>query len=376
MLLIIFHSAMPFVSFGWEVKNEVHSEGLSSLIIWMHQWRLPLLFFISGVGVSLSLRRRSVAAFFGERLVRLFVPLVFAMFFTIPLQVYFERVQRGLYHGSYTEFYPSVWEMVPYPEGSLTWSHMWFVVYLFVFTILLLPLFALSKFSIFKRGQQFFDRVFRFPVAVMAPASIFIAWYFLLYIEWPEQGSLLDDWFVFVSSITYYFLGFFLRGVGAFWDTCERHRRVFFYIFLASALALCWNFYVPVQLPKAQDSRLYVYGILDGIQIWSIILCAIGYGKRYLNRDWKGLKYLTEAVYPFYILHQTIIVGVAFYVVQWPLPIIVKLLFIVVVCFISLGLIYHFFIRPFQIPRVLFGLHRRSKAKLGVFSESADTRSL
>ena len=112
LLLIFFHCAMPFVNYGWEIKNKETSAGLTRLIWWLHQWRLPLLFFISGVGIHFSLKKRSVIQFTGERFVRLFIPLLFAMFFTIPLQVYFEWVQTGKIKLSYLEFYPSVWELV------------------------------------------------------------------------------------------------------------------------------------------------------------------------------------------------------------------------------------------------------------------------
>ncbi len=94
-LLIFFHCAMPLVIFNWEIKNHVTSTGLSRLIWWLHQWRLPLLFFISGAGIHYSLKRRSVLLFAGERFVRLFIPLLFAMFFTIPLQVYFEKCKKA-----------------------------------------------------------------------------------------------------------------------------------------------------------------------------------------------------------------------------------------------------------------------------------------
>ncbi len=114
-LLILFHCTMPFITFGWEIKNKEQSLLLSRMIIWLHQWRLPLLFFIAGVGANFSLKKRSSLSFLGERFVRLFIPLLFAMFFTIPMQVYFEWLQEGKYSGSYFEFYPSVWDMVPYP---------------------------------------------------------------------------------------------------------------------------------------------------------------------------------------------------------------------------------------------------------------------
>ena len=123
-VLIFFHCAMPFVIFGWEVKNPETSLGLSRFVWWLHQWRLPLLFFISGVGIHFSLKRRSIISFAAERFVRLFIPLAFAMLFTIPFQVYFEWMQTRKINMPYAEFYPSVWEFVPYPKGLLTWSHM------------------------------------------------------------------------------------------------------------------------------------------------------------------------------------------------------------------------------------------------------------
>ena len=105
LLLIFFHSTMPFVNYNWEVKNEQKSELLMSFVLWFHQWRLPLLFFISGVGIYFSLKTRNILNFILERFKRLFIPLVFAMLFTIPIQVYVEYLQKGRITGSYFEFY-------------------------------------------------------------------------------------------------------------------------------------------------------------------------------------------------------------------------------------------------------------------------------
>ncbi|MBL7855883.1 MAG: acyltransferase family protein [Cyclobacteriaceae bacterium] len=363
LLLIFFHCSMPFVSFNWEIKNPEHSVFLDRLIIWLHQWRLPLLFFISGVGVSFSLRKRSVLTFFGERVVRLFIPLLFAMFFTIPSQVYFEWLQKGKAEEGYWNFYPSVWDMVPYPEGSLTWSHMWFVVYLFVFTILLLPVFALFKVKFINALRQKTDSFFTSPVFNLLPAALFMVYYFWLYVRWPEQGSLLDDWFVFTSSITFYFLGFYLADLPSFWATCQQYRRYFLITSLVCASVLFWKYYWPVKLPRQQDTSLYVYGILDGLHIWAIILTVIGYARQYLNFSNRWLSYLNPAVYPFYILHQTVIVAFGYYIVQWNSPILLKLIALIAVCFITIFSLYHFLIRPFVVTRILFGLKARQSAK-------------
>jgi glucans biosynthesis protein C len=364
MVLIFFHCSMPFVSFGWEIKNSEHSLFLDRLIIWLHQWRLPLLFFISGVGVNYSLRRRSVGSFFGERVIRLFIPLLFAMFFLTPIQVYYEWLQEGKITMSYWNFYPSVYEMIPYPEGTLTWSHMWFVVYLFVFTILLLPVFAIFKVKAIQKLKGKLKTAFTYPITSLLLVAPFVYYYFTLYLRWPEQGSLLDDWFVFNSSITFYFLGFFLGDLSSFWETCEKYRSLFLIIASTCAIILFVKFYWNVALPKQQDIDLYIYGLVDALQIWSIILTVIGFARKYLNFSNRYLTYLTAAVYPFYILHQTVIVAAGFYVTQWNFPILVKLIILLIFCFASIFALYHFIIRPFIVPRVLFGLKPKEKKKV------------
>ncbi|WP_425290791.1 acyltransferase family protein [Spirosoma linguale] len=356
MILILFHCSMPFVQFGWEVKNAEHSIFLDRLIIWLHQWRLPLLFFIAGVGVSFSLRKRSVLSFMGERVIRLFIPLLFSMFFVIPIQVYVERLQKKEINESYWSFYPSVWDLVPYPEGTLTWSHLWFVVYLFVFTILLVPIFALFKIKALQRWKQRLDPVFAHPIANLSLALPFILHYFAFYIRWPIQGSLLDDWFLFNSSITFYFLGYFLADLSSFWNTCETYRNYFLAVAVLCVIILFWKYYWTVALPTQQNDALYLYGFFDGLHIWAIILTVIGFARRYLNFSNPALAYLTTAVYPFYILHQTIIVASGYYVVQWSSPIWVKLLVLIIICFILLFGLYHFLIRPFVFTRILYGL--------------------
>ncbi len=177
---------MPFVTYGWEIKDKTQSIGRSRLIWWLHQWRLPLLFFISGVGIHFSLAKRSVVAFAGERIVRLFIPLLFAMFFTIPSQAYFEWLQEGKINISYWQFYPSVWDMVPYPDGSLTWSDMWFVVYLFVFCMLLIPVFAIFKIPYLKNLKVKLANILATPLGVSLLSIPLALLYSALFIEYPE----------------------------------------------------------------------------------------------------------------------------------------------------------------------------------------------
>nr|WP_299382122.1 acyltransferase family protein [Allomuricauda sp.] len=361
--LILFHCAVPFVEhYTWEINNQETSPWITRVIWWLHQWRLPLLFFIAGVGVRFSLKKRSVPAFMGERFVRLFVPLAFAIFFITPFQVYFEWLQKGRIEEGFLDFYPTVYEIVPYPDGAFTWSHMWFVAYLFVFTILLLPIFSMSKVKWFKGWVPFLSALFASPITHLVLALPFVGYFYWLYIDWPEQGSLISDWYVFVSSITFYLLGFLLGSLQNFWNNCLTYRKLFLRIAVVLAIVLMWTYFWNWEANKpSEQDQIYTFGLFNAFHIWTIILACIGYTMKYLNFENKYLSYLNTAVYPFYIMHQAVIVASGYYVLQWEAPIFIKLFLLIVICLATIGLLYHFVIRNTMITRVLFGMKWRKK---------------
>lgn len=369
-LLIFFHCAMPFTVFGWEIKDTDQSVGLSRLIWWLHQWRLPLLFFAAGVGTHFSLRKRSIGSFAGERTTRLLIPVIFAMLFTIPFQVYFEWRQEGKISGSYTAFYPRVWQFVPYPDGALTWSHLWFVVYLYVYSMLLLPIFGLFKI----RGLQFLKSRFvewlGRPFVVVWLALPLIGYYFSLFIRYPEQLNLVDDWFVFVFSLTLFVYGYLLGGSERFWAGCERYR----YYWLGGAVVCIallyygywWNLAAP---GKRHPAGYRGYGVLNAVHVWLWILAAFGFARKHLNKDSRFLRFMNTAVYPFYILHQTVIVAAGYYIVQWRVGWGVKFLLLAAITFAAIYSVYRWLIRPFMLPRLLFGVKLRETHKKTHLSE-------
>jgi hypothetical protein len=360
LLLIVFHASLPFTVFPWEVKDQDQSAALSSVIWWLHQWRLPLLFFISGAGIHFSLQRRTLLQFMGERTVRLFVPLLFAMFFTIPVQVYVEFLQKGRFHGSYAAFYPEVWKMVPYPDGALTWSHMWFVVYLIAFLLLLSPLRALFR---WKRMQQWKEKGSSFLAHPLSTAALVLPQFFLQYtlsLRYPETGGLIGDWFVFFFSMTLLLYGYFLGGSQRFWGNCERYRTIYLVISITATITLFAEYWWPLRLPQVEDGRFLVYAALDAVCIWSTILFVCGFAARYLNRDSPLRRYLNEAVFPFYILHQTVIVAIGYGIVQTGFPIWIKLPALATLSFIVILILYDGLIRKTQVTRLLFGMKRKA----------------
>ena len=357
-ILIFYHSGMFFVPWDFHIKNNVVVEGLTYPMLFFNQWRLSLLFFISGVGISFALKSRSGWRFAGERTRRLFIPIIFGMLVVVPPQIYFERVLHHQFVGSYAQFYPSVFNFVPYPAGSFSWHHLWFVVYLWVFSLVGIPIFLALRSA---AGQRFLQPFYRFmlhPVRIYAIAIPFMLLFWSLDRISPTTHNLTHDWLNLLNSFLLVICGFMLGQSPDYWAMLEKYRKTFLWTMLIFGTL----FFVVVEmdvLPLNKDQYFIAKGIITRINAFAVIMCIGGYAKRYLNYSNAGLQYANEAVYPFYILHQTILIAIGFYMADlawaWPL----KLLILMAGTFLGSLAIYHFLIRPFNLMRLLFGLKQK-----------------
>jgi glucan biosynthesis protein C len=146
--VFLFHIGMIFNTWGWHVKNDQQFGGLlQGIMSFLHYWRMPLLFLISGAGTYFALGKRTSAQYLTERFKRLFIPLVVGVFTLVPVQVYIERASS---YTSLLDFYPHMFEGI-YPEGNFSWHHLWFIVYLFVIALLISPFLGMLRSARFVR---------------------------------------------------------------------------------------------------------------------------------------------------------------------------------------------------------------------------------
>lgn len=365
--VLFFHSAMAFVSeWEWHIKNKETSNLLLEFNHWLSRFRMPLLFFISGAVAYFMLKNKSGLSFVGLRFRRLFIPLLFGMLVIVPPQVYFERVSQG-YQGSYLSFYSKVFEFEPYPKGNFSWHHLWFILYLFIYDVLFTPVF---KWTFSARGQKAMQKLHGLGkgawVYVLTIPGIVI--YTSLRLRFPGTGDLIHDWCNIFYWLQFLLVGFFCIANPVFMDSIERNRRLSFTIAILSLVFINyirWDDHEPwdVIANWRSDWRTYAFLALTPIMAWSWVLTGVGYGKRYLNKPHKVLDYVNQAVYPFYILHQTVIVILVYYVIQTTDTILMKYLFILLVTFVLSMSIYHLLIRPFAVMRFLFGMKPKGKVK-------------
>jgi glucans biosynthesis protein C len=351
-LLIFYHTGMFFVSWGWHVKNAELATWMELPMIWVNRWRMPLLFLISGMSVFFLLKKRSIGSFVGNRFTRLFIPLVFGMLVIVPPQIYFERLSQGATFG-YLEFWGTVFQIKPYPEGNLSWHHLWYLPYIFAYSLLGLPIWLGFKTD---RGQKFIARLAFWaqkPLVLFVPV---ILWHWLanFFIDFPTTHNFTQDWENHFHSFSLFILGFVLAAHAGFRQSFENHRKLSLGLALGLGVVLTFGFW----LPDYRISPLIeaVYELLNTTYSWAALCTIFGYAAHYLNQPSPLLTYCNRAVYPFYILHQSVIICLAYPMTHWGMWPIGKFGLIVLGTFGVCYLLYELLIRRVGIFRLLFGV--------------------
>ncbi len=356
-LLIFYHVGMFFVPWGWHLKNNVIYDWLRWPMSFLNQWRLPILFVISGMGTYYALGKRSMGKFMWERFLRLGIPLVVGMILIVPPQVYLERLVDGTFTGSYWKYFTTIAFDGIYPEGNYSWHHLWFLPYLLVFSWILAPLFVYLR----KHNTRFIDWVKRLIQRTWGIYIFVIPLYFaesLVEPFFPITHALINDWFNFIFSIILFFYGFVLIATGdVFWQTIAKikYKALILGIIGFSGQVIIWLFF--------EDGYVihFTEALLKVVNLWSWILVLFAYAARYLNKPSKGLAYANRAVYPFYILHQTITVGIAYFLMDLSWGFLPKAIILVAGTFGISWLIYDLIILRIPLLHPLFGLKGKNK---------------
>jgi len=175
--------------------------------------------------------------------------------------------------------------------------------------------------------------------------------------HWPDTRNLVADWYNFAFYLTCLLYGFGLAVDGSGWAAMERHRWGYLALGVASFSLIYWGWHAPgTGFLETSAAGVLTFSFFKCLNIWSWVLCFIGFGRRYLQRSNAFLRYTNQAVYPFYILHQTVLLLLAYYVVRWPTGIGGKYVVLVAGTFAGTVLLYDLVVRRVAFLRPLFGL--------------------
>ncbi|WP_114240607.1 acyltransferase family protein [Dyella sp. C9] len=357
-VLFFFHTGMIFVGWGWHVVNSQTIPGLQWPMDIAHRLRMPLLFVIAGAGMWFALQRRTAGMLLKERTIKLLLPFVAGMFIIVPPQIYCERLLRGQWQGGYLEFYATrVLQFSPYPSGDFGWHHLWFILYLYVYVLLLLPAMLWWR----RRGKPVSPGTWLCLLGI--PLGINEA---LLKHAYPESHNLVSDWYIFNHYLLLTAYGYFMASMPGIWRWLADFRTWSLGAGLVSFALLISLFNAGV---IEHDSIADAVGA--NIFTWLWMMVFLGYGYRYLSFVNPLLAWAREASYPFYILHQTVIVVIGYYVIQYAWAPWTKYFVILVLSMVACLALYEGCVRRFALLRLLFGMKpEASRLRLGPVAEA------
>ncbi len=364
LAVFYFHTLRPFDLTYWHVKNTQQSLVATIFIFFFSQWGIALFFVLSGAACWFALRSRSGRQFLRERSLRLLVPLVAGFLLFSPLQASLEALNHGSFAGSFLQFVPWFVEHI-----QISWHapwisypyHLWFLEFLWVFSLVALPLF------LFLRGAAGSRAIDQLAAWCARPGGIFLFIIPLALIRVSLAAAFPGehDWAEFVTYLILFVYGYLLFSRPSFVEAIRRQGWIALGIgilcFLIEGATYAAGYLQTWASSPSYTPGALLYQLLLSIYAWAWIVFVLSCGIRWLNFNTKRLPEANEAVLPFYVLQQPAIIVIAFYVVQWNMAILPKWLIISTLALVLTLSVYELLIRRVNAMRWLFGMKPRQR---------------
>jgi Acyltransferase family len=358
-LLIFYHVGMLYVSWGFHIKSVHRVTGLEPLMLILNPWRLSLLFLVSGVATRFMLRKSQLGSQLRARSARLLIPLIFGMLLIVPPQAYDQIVESLGYPAGFVDFYARHYlafgtQFCPNPCIVLpTWNHLWFVVYLWVYTMALGGLLMVAP-ALVPWVEQRLAKALSGALLLVVPSVLFAIYRLTVLPRFPATHALFGDWYNHALFATVFLIGFLLARIDTFWEAVERQRWIALGLAVVSYMSFLAVWSGKIGTPPSLWLKLYG-GLAYGFYQWLGMVAVTGFARRWFIADSALRRYLTEAVFPFYIVHQTAIIMIAHALQGSDLPAWLEA-GIVIAGTIGACMLTYEFVRRVPILRPLFGL--------------------
>jgi peptidoglycan/LPS O-acetylase OafA/YrhL len=328
-LLILYHLCMYYVlDWDWHIKSSHQAEWLQLPMVLVNRWRMDLIFLISGVASAFLIKPAQPGQFLASRTWRLLLPLAFGMAVIVPVQPYIQGVSNGLVAPGFLQFLVDYYSGKQWPRDAFdgwyygfTWNHLWYLAYLWVYTIALTLLARPLESSLGKKLRSHFIGL-RGLALMLLPVLPFCVYSFTLQPLFPDNGDFIHDWYRNAVYFTAFLYGYLVARDAGFWAEATRLR----WATLGCAAAifgvrLVLGSIYPDEAPASIEALALV---LRNLYMWSMLLTILGWAHAHLDRPFRWLPWANENVYPWYILHQSLIVLFAYWLLPLQLPAMVE----------------------------------------------------
>jgi glucan biosynthesis protein C len=334
--IFVYHSTRFFNNEDWHVKNPVTYHLVDVWNAFASDLLMPLIFVISGASLFYAAAKGGVGRFIKDRVLRLLVPLMVGVFTHCALQVYLERITHHQFDGSFFQFLPHYFEGIYGMGGNfaIMGMHLWYLLVLFVFSLVCLPLLLLLRSRL---GSQALGKLTDF---LAIPGVVYLVVGVIVYLNHLDPNTLLGfDKFNFNLAVylAFLLLGYVIMASEKLQRSIQRLRWI----------SLLGTVIITVLLVLGDNH--------NDLMAWFFSLTVFGFGMKHLNFSKPFLKYANEAVLPFYILHQTVLLCVGYFAVRWAIPDLLKWLSIASISFVIVMGLYEL-VRRNNNLRFLFGM--------------------
>lgn len=347
LLVFAFHSSRFYNLEGWNVTNDILYPSVEAWVLFSSSFMMPLMFVVSGASLFYALGKGGFGKFIKDKVLRLLVPLAVGALTHLSFQSYLWDKTHGLFSGNYFQYLPH------YYPFSINWfgGHLWYLWYLFLFSLMLYPLLRWFK----GNGSGFLSRLGGWlgkngAVYILALPILLL---YLLPSDFPFMD--MNGGYPYLMYLIFLLWGFVLVSEERLNDSIRRLR----WVSLSLGLALVVGFvilYNQIADPTVMSPNLLLAGAMRVFGGWMCVLAILGLGGQYLTARTPKLDYANEAVLPFYIFHQTILLAVGYIVLQWGLPDVIEWAVIAAISFVVIMALYEFAVRRFNVMRFLFGM--------------------
>lgn len=311
-LVILYHVGMYYVAgWHWHLKSPHALDWLQGPMRALNLWRMDLVFLISGLAIGFLLPGQDRAALLRQRSRRLLLPLAFGMVVIVPYQAYAQAVGNGSIAPGFGPFLLRYFTGGPWPRGAfdgaepgVTWNHLWYLPYLWAYTAVLLLALPLLRSGAGARLHAAFVGLRGWRLAL--PVLPLMAWSLWLWPAFPPTHDLLHDGWLHAVYFTLFVYGYWIGTATGWWAEVTRLRHAW----LGAAVALLVLYFAARSTwpPVAPGPSRLALRLLADAYLWTALLAILGWSHHLLNRPWRWLPWANEQVYPWYVLHQTLII--------------------------------------------------------------------
>jgi glucans biosynthesis protein C len=364
-----------------QVTADSFASGGMYFLNFLPQWGMALFFLLSGAGTWFALRHRTSHQFIIERLLRLLIPLIVGVIVIAPFQAYFEALSNSLYNGTLLQFYPYFLGNIhpvlnPQWPGAIS-HHLWFLVDLFVFSLVTLPVCLFLKRV---TGQKFIQNLARM---CEKPGGLVLLFLPIALIQVALRASFpgYQNWSDVCCWLAFYFYGYVMFSNPRFGEAIQRQGKLALYLgiggFLVTIALWCAGLLGPWANSPDYSMGCLLFQVLASWNTWCWLIVILYVGNKYLNVKNNLLSYGGGASFPFYLLHFPVVVIAAYYVLPFHLNLIAAFVCISACAFLGTLALTDLLFMRLRGARMLFGSKRRwivvEKRIAGLLTQAAGT---